>query len=66
MAFRPSTAWNRDPRAPTPGELSRVDGRGGLTGWLVRFEPRKDVPWAERLYRRDVAYRGKTIKLVGC
>jgi hypothetical protein len=39
---------------------------GLSSGYLVMFEPRKDVPWAERLYRRDVEFRGRTVKIVGC
>jgi hypothetical protein len=39
---------------------------GLSSGYLVMFEPRPDVPWPQRLYRRDVEFRGRTIKIVGC
>ncbi|HEX2688308.1 MAG TPA: AAA family ATPase [Kofleriaceae bacterium] len=35
-------------------------------GWLVMFDLRKELPWSERLYVREVAHQGKKIRLVGC
>lgn len=46
--------------------LRYLEHLGLSSGYLVMFEPRQDLPWTERLYRRDVEFRGRTIKIVGC
>jgi hypothetical protein len=43
-----------------------LDQAGLAEGWLVMFDLRKDRPWADKLFARDVAHAGKTIHLVGC
>jgi hypothetical protein len=50
--------------------LEQVAGcldRAGLgEGWLVMFDLRKDVPWADRLFLREVEHTAKQIRVVGC
>jgi hypothetical protein len=43
-----------------------LDGAGLDAGWLVLFDLRKEVPWAEKLFVREVARGVKRIWLVGC
>ena len=35
-------------------------------GWLVMFDLRKEVSWADKLFLREVQHEGKTIRIVGC
>ncbi len=43
-----------------------LDGLGLEEGWLVLFDLRATLPWAERLTSREVPHRGKRIHIVGC
>jgi hypothetical protein len=36
------------------------------TGWLVLFDLRKEVAWADKLYVHEVEHAGKQIRVVGC
>ena len=49
--------------------LEQVTGyldRAGLDeGWLVLFDLRKEVSWADKLFMREVAHEAKTIRIVG-
>jgi RecB family endonuclease NucS len=48
-------------------QVSRyLDHAGRDEGWLLMFDLRKDRPWAEKLFVREVTHEGKTIRLVGC
>ena len=50
--------------------LEQVDGyldKAGLSeGWLVLFDLRSTLPWAERLSTRTVDVNGKRVFVVGC
>ncbi len=47
-------------------QLSEYMDNLGLTrGWLVIFDMRKESSWEDKLYQRDVEYKGKTIRIVG-
>ncbi len=35
-------------------------------GWLLMFDLRKEVSWADKLFVREVAHAGKQIRVVGC
>jgi hypothetical protein len=43
-----------------------LDGLGMQEGWLVLFDLRKDVPWEDKLFVREVQHAGKLIHVVGC
>lgn len=43
-----------------------LDQLGLAEGWLVLFDLRKEVPWQEKLFLRDVEHQGKLIHIVGC
>jgi hypothetical protein len=48
-------------------QIARYLDHAGLdAGWLVLFDLRKDVAWADKLFARAVAHAGKTIHVVGC
>lgn len=48
-------------------QVARYLDRAGLTeGWLVMFDLRKELSWADKLTIRDAAYEGKTVHIVGC
>ncbi|WP_437878884.1 AAA family ATPase [Sorangium sp. So ce513] len=48
-------------------QVTRYLDHAGLgEGWLVMFDLRKERSWAERLFVREVAHRGKTVRIVGC
>ena len=48
-------------------QVARYLDHAGLgEGWLVMFDLRKEPTWAEKLFVREVAHAGKTIRLVGC
>ncbi len=48
-------------------QVARYLDHAGLgEGWLVMFDLRKDRSWAEKLFVREVAHAGKTVRLVGC
>ena len=47
--------------------MARYLDRTGLgEGWLLMFDLRKEVSWADKRSVRDVEHEGKTIHLVGC
>jgi hypothetical protein len=35
-------------------------------GWLLMFDLRKEVSWADKLFVREVVHAGKQIRVVGC
>jgi hypothetical protein len=43
-----------------------LDGVAADEGWLVLFDLRSTLPWAERLTTRTVEAQGKRIHVVGC
>jgi hypothetical protein len=43
-----------------------LDHLGLAEGWLVMFDLRSEAAWGERLYRREVEYEGKRVRIVGC
>ncbi|WP_437674577.1 AAA family ATPase [Sorangium sp. So ce131] len=48
-------------------QVARYLDHAGLgEGWLVMFDLRKERSWAEKLFVREVAHEGKTVRLVGC
>jgi hypothetical protein len=48
-------------------QVARYLDHAGLgEGWLVMFDLRKERSWAEKLFAREVAHEGKTIRLLGC
>ena len=47
--------------------VKRYLDRAGLgEGWLVMFDLRKEIAWADKLFVREAAHTGKTIRIVGC
>ena len=56
------------------GQVERHDRDGfysaaepGLgQGWVLLFDLRKEVSWADKLFVREVAHEGKQIRIVGC
>jgi len=47
-------------------QVARYLDRAGLgEGWLVMFDLRKEVSWADKLLTREVEHEGKQIRLVG-
>lgn len=48
-------------------QLARYLDRAGLTtGWLLVFDLRKEVSWADKLFVREVEHASKQIRIVGC
>ena len=48
-------------------QITRYLDRAGLgEGWLVLFDLRREPSWADKLYVREVAHEGKTIRVLGC
>ena len=48
-------------------QMARYLDRAGLSeGWLVMFDLRKEIAWADKLFVREAAHTGKTIRIVGC
>ncbi|MCX4246121.1 ATP-binding protein [Paraliomyxa miuraensis] len=43
-----------------------LDRLGVEEGWLVMFDLRSTLSWAERLTHREVEHRGKRVHVVGC
>jgi AAA-like domain len=43
-----------------------VDHAGVGEGWLVLFDLRKEVAWADKLFVREVEHEGAKIRIVGC
>lgn len=47
-------------------QVTRYLDRAGLgEGWLLLFDLRKEVSWADKLFVREVAHEAKTIRIVG-
>jgi len=42
-------------------DLARLD-----EGWLVLFDLRKELSWADQLFVREIEHAGKKIRMVGC
>jgi hypothetical protein len=48
-------------------QVGRYLDRAGLDeGWLLMFDLRKEIAWADKLFVREVEYGGKKICIVGC
>ena len=48
-------------------QVARYLDHSGLgEGWLVMFDLRKELSWADKLFVREVEHAGKKIRLVGC
>ncbi|HEU4408357.1 MAG TPA: hypothetical protein VFS43_24045 [Polyangiaceae bacterium] len=48
-------------------QVARYLDHAGLgEGWLVLFDLRKEIAWADKLFVRQVQQGGKRIELVGC
>jgi hypothetical protein len=48
-------------------QVVRYLDRAGLgEGWLVMFDLRKEVAWADKLFVREVEHASKKIRIVGC
>lgn len=43
-----------------------LDHLGLGEGWLVMFDLRKDIPWQEKLFIREIQHAEKLVRLVGC
>jgi len=43
-----------------------VDHAGLAEGWLLLFDLRKEVSWADKLFVREVEHERKQIRIVGC
>jgi AAA-like domain len=49
------------------GQVAGYLDRAGLDdGWLVMFDLRKDLPWADKLFLREVEHGARKVRLVGC
>ena len=35
-------------------------------GWLLLFDLRKSIPWADKLFLREATHAGKRIRMIGC
>lgn len=47
-------------------QLARyLDHLGLADGWMVMFDLRKEIPWQDRLYLREIDHGGKHVRLVG-
>jgi hypothetical protein len=56
-----------DTEADALDQIARYLDRAGLTeGWLVLFDPRKELSWKEKLVTREAPHAGKMIHIVGC
>ena len=48
-------------------QVARYLDRAGLTeGWLVMFDLRKELPWTDKLFVREMEHAAKQIRIVGC
>jgi hypothetical protein len=65
---RPPDAGHRArPAAEALGQIAGYLDRAGLgEGWLVMFDLRKDTPWVDKLFLREVVHGARTVRLVGC
>jgi hypothetical protein len=43
-----------------------LDKLGLSEGWLVMFDLRKETPWEEKLFVKEIDHAGKRVRLVGC
>lgn len=49
------------------GQVAGYLDRSGLDeGWLVMFDLRKDTPWVDKLFVREVEHGARRVRLVGC
>ena len=56
-----------DTEAEALDQVVRYLDRAGLgEGWLITFDLRKELPWADKLFAREVEHAAKTIRIVGC
>ena len=56
-----------DTEAEALDQVARYVDHSGLgEGWLLLFDLRKEVAWADKLFVREVEHAGKTIRIVGC
>jgi hypothetical protein len=56
-----------DTEAEALEQVARYVDRAGLKeGWLLIFDLRKEVSWADKLFVRAVEHEGKQIRIVGC
>ncbi len=56
-----------DTEAEALEQVARYLDRAGLgAGWLLVFDLRKEVSWADKLFVREVEHEGKQIRIVGC
>jgi hypothetical protein len=63
VKIRRETETEAEALAQVAGYLDRA-GLG--EGWLVMFDLRKDLPWVEKLFTREVEHAAKKVRLVGC
>ena len=48
-------------------QVARYLDKAGLgEGWLVMFDLRKEISWADKLVVREVEHEGKRVRIVGC
>lgn len=48
-------------------QVARYLDRAGLAdGWWVMFDLRKELPWTDKLFVREVEHAAKAIRIVGC
>jgi hypothetical protein len=43
-----------------------MDTLGCTDGWLIVFNPQKEVSWDKKIYRKTEAVGGKTVNIFGC
>jgi type II secretory pathway predicted ATPase ExeA len=56
-----------DTEAEALDQVARYVDHAGLgEGWLLVFDLRKEVSWADKLFVREVEHTGKKIRIVGC
>lgn len=63
VKIRRDTETEAEALAQVAGYLDRA-GLG--EGWLVMFDLRKDLPWADKLFVREVEHGARKVRLVGC
>jgi hypothetical protein len=63
VKIRRDTTTEERALAQVAGYLDRL-GLGD--GWLVMFDLRKEVSWADKQFMREVEHEGKQVRIVGC